>query len=159
MTKKKANAITETEVVECQIAELTQDLQRTRADFENYRRRVEEEKQLAQTNGATKTILKLLPAIDTIERAITHTPADIAEHPWVKGVGGVVKQLDKVLAEMDLYRIDASNGTIFDPMLHQAVQFDEESTGDQEVIAEELQSGYRLGTQTIRPAMVRVTRK
>lgn len=159
MTKKKPDNNPEIDALAHQLTEMTEDLQRTRADFENYRRRVEDEKQLAQSTGANRTTLKLLPVIDTIERAILHIPEDIAEHPWVKGVAGIEKQLDKALAEMDLHRIDAHEGAVFDPNLHQAVQFDEESVGDQEVIAEELQAGYRLGTHTLRPAMVRVTRK
>ncbi len=157
MTKKKPTA-PQTESLQLQLAELTADLQRTRADFENYRRRMDDEKQLAAATGATKTVLKLLPVIDTIERAILHVPSDIAEHQWVQGVVGLIKQLDKTLDDMDLHRIEASPGTTFDPSLHQAVQFDEASTGDHEVIAEQLQTGYRLATQTIRPSMVRVTR-
>jgi molecular chaperone GrpE len=142
-----------------QIAELTLDLQRTRADFENYRKRSELDKKQATETGEMKAVLKLLPVIDTIERAIVHIPADIAEHQWVQGVAGLVKQLDKALASMELKRIDASAGTDFDPELHQAVQFDEEATGDKEIVAEELQAGYTLGGTPIRHAMVKVTKK
>lgn len=153
MTKKKEQAI------EQQIAELTLDLQRTRADFENYRKRIETEKKAAADMGETRAILKLLPVIDTIERAIVHIPNDIAEHQWVQGFAGLVKQLDKALAGMDLKRIDANTGDEFNPEFHQAVQFDEEATGDKEVIAEELQAGYTLKGSPIRHAMVKVTRK
>ena len=153
MTKKKQ------ENTEQQLAELTLDLQRTRADFENYRKRVEAEKKAASDMGEMKAILKLLPVIDTIERAIVHIPEDIADHQWVQGVAGLVKQLDKALAGMDLKRIDANPDDEFDPELHQAVQFDEDATGDREVIAEELQAGYTLKGSPIRHAMVKVTRK
>ena len=153
MTKKKQ------ENTEQQLAELTLDLQRTRADFENYRKRVEAEKKAASDMGEMKAILKLLPVIDTIERAIVHIPEDIADHQWVQGVAGLVKQLDKALADMDLKRIDANPDDEFDPELHQAIQFDEDATGDREVIAEELQAGYTLKGSPIRHAMVKVTRK
>lgn len=142
-----------------QIVDLTNDLQRTRADFENYRKRVEAEKKAASDMGATKTVLKLLPVIDTIERAVLHIPADIAEHQWVQGVTGLVKQLDKSLADMNLRRIDATKGVVFDPAHHQAIQFDEDAVGETEVIDSELQPGYMLHDTVIRPALVKVTRK
>ncbi len=142
-----------------QLAALTHDLQRTRADFENYRKRVEAEKQSAQELGETKTVLKLLPVIDTIERAVAHLPQDIAEHPWVQGVQGLAKQLDKSLADMQLVRIESAPGTAFDPEFHQAIQFDDSATGEHEVIAEELQPGYRYKGEVIRPALTKVTKQ
>lgn len=142
-----------------QIAELTADLQRVRADFENYRRRVDEEKATARTVGAEKATVQLLPVIDNVERAIAHIPEDIADHPWVRGIGGLIKQLDKTLADLGVSRIDSKSGTTFNPEFHQAVQMDEEAEGDTEVIAEELQPGYTLHERVIRHAMVRVTRK
>lgn len=142
-----------------QIIELTADLQRVRADFENYRKRVEGEKQQAMERGEAKAAMKLLPVIDTIERAIIHIPADIAEHSWVQGVAGLIKQLDKALADMDIARIPAEKGLPFDPELHQAVQMDDGAEGDRELISEELQAGYTLRGMPIRHAMVKVTRQ
>lgn len=148
-----------TDELEQQNAELVMDLQRVRADFENYRKMVENEKQAAMDAGRTKAVLNLLPAIDTVERAVAHIPEDIAEHQWVKGVEGLIKQLDKSLAQLKLQRIAAEKGTLFDPELHQAIQFDETAEGEKEVIAEELQPGYTLDGRVIRPAMVKVTRQ
>ncbi len=148
-----------TEEVESRVAELTDDLQRLRADFENYRKRVEGEKQSARNDGEVRAIMKLLPVIDTIERAVAHIPADIAEHQWVKGVSGLVKQLEKSLTDLQLTKIDAHQDAVFDPAYHQAVQFDESAAGENEVIAEELQPGYMLAGSPIRHAMVKVTRK
>lgn len=152
MTKK-------TDEKELKIAELTADLQRVRADFENFRKRVDIDKQQAEQRGAMKTALKLLPVIDTIERAIVHIPKDIVEHKWVQGVAGLIKQLDKALEGMDIKRIDSSKGAQFNPELHQAIQMDDEAKGEKEVIAEELQAGYTMGSDVIRHAMVKVTRK
>ena len=148
-----------TEELEQQIGELTADLQRMRADFENYRKRVDTEKQAAREDGEVRSILKLLPVIDTIERAVTHIPEDIAEHQWVKGVAGLVKQLEKSLSSLHLQKIEAKTGTEFNPEFHQAIQFDEEASGEKEVVAEELQPGYTLSGRPIRHAMVKVTRK
>lgn len=141
------------------IQELTADLQRVRADFENFRKRGEIEKQQAEERGATRTALKLLPVIDTIERATLHIPDDIVGHPWVKGVAGLIKQLDTALASMDIARIDAKPGTEFNPEIHQAIQMDEEGGGDKEVVAEELQAGYTYRGRPIRHAMVKVERR
>ncbi len=146
------------EDMEQQLGELTLDLQRTRADFENYRKRVDIEKQAAQSHGATKMVLKLLPVIDTIDRAIVHMPDELRDNQWAQGVAGLDKQLQKILDELHIERIDAAPGTVFDPALHQAVQMDD-AEGEREVIAEELQSGYLLDGKPVRHAMVRVTRQ
>lgn len=154
MTKNKKQ-----QELEQQVEDLTNDLQRVRADFENYRKRVEQEKEMARATGKVGAIMKLLPVIDNIERAIAHTPEDLKEHKWAQGVAGLVRNLEKSLESLDLRRIDAAKGTLFDPELHEAIQFDDEAEGEHEVIAEELQPGYRLGEDVIRPSMVKVTRK
>lgn len=140
------------------IAELTDDVQRTRADFENYRKRVDAEKQAARESGQSSAIIKLLPVIDNIERAVAYTPEDLKDNRWVQGVAGLVKNLEKSLESLNLQRIDAKPGTPFNPELHEAIQFDEAATGEQEVVAEELQAGYTIGGRVIRHAMVKVTR-
>lgn len=143
--------------LEQQIGELTQDLQRTRADFENYRKRVEQEKTAAREAGQAASILKLLPVIDNIERAIAHIPENLKDDKWAQGVVNLVKNLEKSLAGMNVQRIEAKPGTPFNPELHEAIQFDEDAEGEHEVIAEELQAGYLLSGTPIRHAMVKVT--
>lgn len=156
MTKKTDDIQNE---FEQQLGELTLDLQRTRADFENYRKRVDAEKAAARESGQASAILKLLPVIDNIERAVAYTPEDIKDHKWVQGVSSLVKNLEKSLESLNLTRIDAKAGTEFNPELHEAIQFDEEATGEKEVIEEELQAGYTLNGHVIRHAMVKVTRQ
>jgi len=148
-----------TDELEQQIAELTLDLQRTRADFENYRKRVEMEKTAAREAGQSAAILKLLPVIDNIERAIAHVPEHLHEDKWAQGVVGLVKNLEKSLEALNLRRIDAGKGSDFNPELHEAIQFDEAAEGEKEVIDTELQAGYTLNGRPIRHAMVKVTRK
>ena len=145
--------------LEQQVIELTEDLQRTRADFENYRKRVDAEKSASREAGKSSAIMSLLPVIDNIERSLGHIPENIKDDAWVQGVAGLTKNLDKSLETLDLRRIVATPGTVFDPNLHEAIQFDEEATGEHEVIAEELQAGYLLGTHPIRHAFVKVTRQ
>ncbi|AHB42072.1 Protein GrpE [Candidatus Saccharibacteria bacterium RAAC3_TM7_1] len=145
--------------LEQQVAELTADLQRTRADFENYVRRIEQEKEAARSAGRATSILKLLPVIDNIERAIAHVPENLQADKWAQGVINLVRSLEKSLEGMNVVRINAKPGTIFNPELHEAIQIDEDAKGEHEVIAEELQAGYLLDGQPIRHAMVKVTRK
>lgn len=142
-----------------QVEELTADLQRTRADFENYRKRVEAEKLSARESGQASAVLKLLPVIDNIERAITYTPEELKENEWVKSVSGLVRHLEKSLEQLNLKRIESAPGTEFNPEFHEAIQFDEDAKGEKEVIAEELQAGYILNGTVIRHAMVKVTRQ
>ena len=158
MTKKSSDKKQQAEPKIDPVAEITAELQRVQADFVNYRNRVEQEKTAARQAGADKMVLDLLPIIDDIERALTHTPEKLADDPWVKSVAGLTKQVDKALVKLGVSRIKASVGEKFDPNLHQAVQFDEDSEGDNEVIAEELQSGYINGDRPIRFAMVKVKR-
>lgn len=139
--------------------ELTADLQRVRADFENYRKRVDAEKLAAREAGQVSATLKLLPVIDNIERAVKYIPEDLKDNTWAQSVGNLAKNLEKSLDNLNLKRIDASEGIEFNPDLHEAIQFDEEAVGDTEVVAEELQAGYTLNNQPIRHAMVKVTRK
>lgn len=153
--KKKTDAQSE---LEQKLADLTADLQRTRADFENYRKRVEFEKESARAAGKSAAILKLLPVIDNIERAIAFLPDDLKDHKWAQSVAGLIKNLDTSLASLDLRRIDAKPGTVFNPELHEAISIDE-ADGDKEVIKDELQPGYRLGGAVIRHSLVNVTRK
>ena len=145
--------------LETKLEELTQDLQRTRADFENFRKRAEIDKSAARETGQSSAILKLLPIIDNIERAINYVPEDIKDNTWVIGVSGLVKNLEKSLENLEIKRINAMPGTAFNPDLHDAIQFDEEAEGEHEVVAEELQAGYTLAGRPIRHAMVKVTRQ
>lgn len=154
MTKAK-----KTDEIDQLIAELTADLQRTRADFENYRKRAEMEKTQARENGKASAILQLLPVIDNIDRAIHHMPPDLADNTWAKSVTSLTKNLEKSLDSLNLKRIDATPGNDFNPEFHEAIQFDEDSEGEHEVIAEELQAGYMLAGSPIRHAMVKVTRQ
>lgn len=145
--------------LEQKVDELTADLQRVRADFENYRKRSEADKAATYQHGQAAAIMKLLPVIDNIERAVGYLPEDLKDNKWAQGVSGLTKNLEKSLESLNLKRIEAKAGTAFNPELHEAIQFDEDSQGDKEVIAEELQAGYTLSGQPIRHAMVKVTRE
>ncbi len=137
-----------------QIAELTQALQRERADATNLRRRYEEQIASLQTLAKASVVRDLLPVIDNFERALKHVPADLATNDYVKGIQVIVKQFEQTLGQLGVQKIKTV-GQPFNPHLHEAVSM-EEGDGDQEIVAEELQPGYTLGDEVLRHAMVRV---
>ncbi len=140
--------------LEQKIAEVTEALQRERADATNIRRRHDEQMAGLKDIIKASVVSELLPVIDNFERALKHVPADLADNDYIKGVQGVVKQFEKTLEGMGVQRIKTV-GEIFDPRFHEAISM-EEGSGSVEVISEELQAGYILGEEVIRHAMVRV---
>jgi molecular chaperone GrpE len=107
-----------------------------------------------KTRTRANVVRDLLPVIDNFERALKHVPKELADNDYVKGVQGVVKQFEKTLAEIGVERIKTV-GEPFDPRFHEAISM-EEGEGAEEVVSEELQSGYKIGGDVIRHAMVRV---
>jgi molecular chaperone GrpE len=137
-----------------QIAELTDALQRERADVTNVRRRHEEQMAGLKTMLRAQVVRDLLPVIDNFERALKHVPSELEGNEYIKGVQGVVKQFEKTLSELSVERIKTT-GEPFDPRYHEAVSMDD-GEGATEVVSEELQAGYKIGEEVIRHAMVRV---
>jgi molecular chaperone GrpE len=144
--------------LEDQVAELTEDLKRVQADFVNYKRRAEEDKQRAIRFGRESAVMALLASIDNVERALAHLPERLAKDEWALGVKSVAKQLDDALRGIGVERL-ASLGQEFDPELHEAVSVDENGKGKKEVVVEELQPGYTMDGEVIRHAIVKVGRK
>ena len=126
--------------------ELTADLQRTRADFENFRKQVELQKANEKAAVKLATICQMLPLLDDFDRAIAS----------YKELAPLEKSLTKTLQELGLERIDSTEGVEFDPDLFEAVMV--EGDGEKEVIAETLRPGYYFEKTVLRPAMVKVKR-
>jgi len=145
---------TQQQALQQQIADLTAALQRERADAENIRRRFEDQINGLRATAKASVVRELLPVIDNFERALKHVPADLADNDYVKGIQGIVKQFEKALQQLGVQKI-ATVGEVFNPHFHEAVSM-EEGEGDQEIVSEELQPGYRIGDDILRPAMVRV---
>lgn len=137
-----------------QLTELTEALQRERADAINIRRRHEEQINGMRSVIKANVVRDLLPVIDNFERALKHVPNDLEGNDFIKGVQGVVKQFEKTLSDLGVERIKTTDEP-FDPKYHEAVSM-EEGDGTEEVVSEELQSGYKIGDEVIRHAMVRV---
>ena len=130
--------------VEKQINELTNDLQRTRADFENFRKQVEVQKENTKKMAQLATVYKILPLLDDLDRAIIS----------YKELAPLAKSLEKTLKELKLVKIGSGEGTEFNPDLYDAVMV--EGDGEKEVIAETLRPGYYYEGEILRPAMVKV---
>lgn len=154
MSKKSEGPKYKAEDLLAQINELTEALQRERADSENIRRR--HDAQIGSLKDLVKAnvVRDLLPVIDNFERSLKHVPKELESSDFVKGVQSVVKQFEKTLSDIGVKRIKTV-GEVFDPRYHEAVSM-EDGTGTVEIISEELQSGYQLGDEIIRHAMVRV---
>jgi molecular chaperone GrpE len=144
----------ELQILQQQVADLTEALQRERADATNIRRRHDE--QIAGLKNMVKVsvIEELLPVIDNFERALKHVPKGLEQNDYIKGVQGVVKQFEATLSSMGVHRIKTV-GEHFNPHFHEAVGV-EEGDGDSEIVSEELQAGYQLDNTVIRHAMVKV---
>ena len=130
--------------VERQITELTNDLQRTRADFENFRKQVEVQKENAKKMAQLATVYKVLPLLDDLDRAIN-------SYAELKPLS---KSLEKTLKELNLTKIPSNEGVEFNPSLHDAVMV--EGDGEKETIAETLRPGYFYEGEILRPTMVKV---
>lgn len=152
MSKKKPTE-KDLEILNQRIAELTDALQRERADAINLRRRHEEQIAGLKSSVKSTVIYELLPVIDNFERSLRHIPKDLTGNDFIKGVSGIVKQFEKTLSDMGVERIKTV-GEPFDPKYHEAASSD--GDGMYEIVSEELQSGYVLGGEVIRPAMVKV---
>ncbi len=154
-TKPEADVVENStdEVLPDPVAELTDRLQRTMAEFDNFRKRTVKEKSAMFDMGVKDTIEKFLPVIDNFERAIQY--ADVKEGSFYKGVEMILRQLESALDFIGVEVIDAC-GKTFDPNIHNAVaHVEDESLGENEVV-EVLQKGYRYKGTLIRPSMVKV---
>ncbi len=139
-----------------QIGELTAHLQRLQAEFDNYRRRAADQQASILELAKQDVILQLLPLIDNIDRALAHVPEDLKTNPWAQGVAGVAKQADDTFSNIGVSKIQ----TVDQPFDHNTMEaIAAEGDGEQEVVSEEMQAGYKLGEKVIRPAMVKVIRK
>lgn len=157
MNKKKSTANNQQPTIKSlqgQIEELTVALQRERADAINVRRRAEEDRASLGSFYKANVVRELLPVIDNFDRSLGHIPKDLEDNDFVKGIRAVVKQFEEILGKLGVVRIKTV-GEPFDPALHEAVSM-EEGSGKTEIVSEELQSGYILGDEVIRPAMVKV---
>lgn len=150
--EKKTKKNSELEKLKAELEKKEDLLLRTAAEFDNFKKRTERERAGVAEYARAGIVKKLLPIIDNIERAAA---ADRESPEYIKGIELIVKQFEALTADLQLEET-AKQGDAFDPQLHEAVMHIEDDELPENVIAEVLQKGYKLGETVVRHAMVKV---
>lgn len=129
--------------------------QRNAADFANFRRRTEQDRQAALGLANESLLVKVLNLADDFDRAIANIPPEMAGNGWAEGVIAIDRKLRQLLESEGLSPIEAE-GAAFDPHQHEAVVKHETNSVPEGTVTAELQRGYRLRDRVLRPALVAV---
>ncbi|OGW41107.1 MAG: nucleotide exchange factor GrpE [Nitrospirae bacterium RBG_13_39_12] len=140
-----------------ELKEINEKYLRLYAEFENYKKRVNKDKEELIKYGTESLLLELLPVIDNLELALKHASDKISEG-LVQGVGITLKELRKTLEKFGLSEIEA-NGKPFDPLVHHAMNQVERDDVDEKTVVEELRKGYIFRDKVLRPSLVTVSKK
>lgn len=128
-------------------------LLRTAAEYDNYRKRTEREKTTVYTDATAAAVLEFLPVADNLERALAQKTG--ADDDMRRGIEMVRKQMDGALAKLGVTEI-GGEGEPFDPNLHNAVSHVEDEKAGENTVVKVLQKGYKIGDRVVRHAMVQV---
>lgn len=148
--KRQQHAV-ELENLKKELADQKDTYQRMLAEYANYKRRTEQEKEQLGAFTRAEVIKKLLPALDNLERAA----AAPAGEEYKTGVVMTIHQLNDILKEMGLEEIDAE-GAPFNPEIHNAVMREDADGVEPDTVTEVYQKGYKMGERVLRPSMVKV---
>lgn len=147
----------ELEEAQKQAADNFNGWQRERADFSNYKKRIEREQQQIRQTISGEIIKKYLVALDDIERALKNRPAEGEGATWAEGIELISRKLKSILESEGITRIPAETES-FDPCRHEAISSEDSADHKSGEIIEILQQGYMFGDRVLRPALVRVAR-
>ena len=131
--------------------------QRSQADFLNYKRRTEQDRERTVKDANAALLTQLLPVLDDLQRAVESVPSELAGNSWAAGVGLIGQKLSQILDRQGLEKIGAE-GEPFDPRVHEAVAYQEHPNYDEGQVAQVYRAGYRLHDRVLRPAQVVVAR-
>jgi molecular chaperone GrpE len=140
---------------QAQAAEYLNGWQRARAEFANYKKRVDAEREDLRRTSNETLLRKLLPVVDDFERAFQTLPEEAGDAAWVNGIQMILRKLQAILDSEEVTPIEAA-GQPFDPLWHEAVLQEETDEHPDGYVIEEMQRGYRLGQRVLRPSMVKV---
>ncbi|CDN43743.1 MULTISPECIES: nucleotide exchange factor GrpE [unclassified Paenibacillus] len=129
---------------------------RAQADFDNFRRRTQKEKEELAQYASSKLLTQLLPVVDNFERALAAAAGSGDSDSLAKGVDMIFRQLQGVLEQEGLKAMEAV-GSPFNPEFHQAIMQVESEDHEEGIVVEEVQKGYILKDKVLRPAMVKVS--
>jgi len=132
---------------------------RERADLENYRKRVQREKEEILKYGNESLILEILPVIDNMERALSHASEEPNNEAIIEGIRLTHAMLLNALKKFGVTPIETTKGSPFDPAFHQAMHQVTNSEFPPNTVVEELQRGYMINDRLLRPTMVSVAAK
>jgi molecular chaperone GrpE len=124
--------------------------QRAQADFINYKRRIEQERQDFNNFANAQLVLSILPVLDDMERALNAIPEEFADHDWVEGIRLLERKFKTILEGQGVKPV-LSLGMAFDPHYHEAMR---KEKGEEGMVVGELQKGYMLNDKLLRPARV-----
>jgi len=155
----------EYDALEKEIESLREDLEeqkdgwlRTRADFENYKKRVQRDAERSYQDAMTSVIKAFLSVSDDLERALKNQPEDQEMNSWVSGIELIHQKLMNQVKNLGVERLEVKPGDEFDPNIHEAITQEENPDFEEGQIIDVIQPGYKISTRIIRPAMVRVAR-
>ncbi|NMC15719.1 MAG: nucleotide exchange factor GrpE [Chloroflexi bacterium] len=146
------------ETLKAQSAEYLDSLQRERASFANYKKRVDQDNALVYDNALADLIKAFLPVVDDLERALKNSPSDPETDPWISGIALILQKLMKTLEAKGVSTLNVQPGDAFDPAVHEAVTHEENPVFSDSQVIEVVQNGYKLKDRVIRPALVRVAK-
>jgi molecular chaperone GrpE len=130
-------------------------LRRERADFLNYKRRVEREQAEDREWAAAEVLERLLPLLDDLDRALAQIPSELEAHPWAQGAALSRRKLTEALGDLGVERIGAE-GEPFDPARHEAIFYDARPDATDRTVTAVTRAGYRRGERLLQPAQVAV---
>ena len=140
------------EETETKLAESVDGWQRSQAEFQNYKKRMERDNEMMRANMKGDIVKKILPVLDDLERAMQNRPAD---EPWTDGIQLIVRKFQTVLDGEGVKKIEAE-GVEFNPNFHEAISNEPSEEVESGHVIAVVQNGYMLGERVIRPALVRV---
>ncbi len=144
------------EALQNEIKELQDKFMRNAAELENFKRRMNEERQREAKYRAQAVVTNIIPALDNFERALATAPADEQYATFLTGFNMIYTQLNEALKQEGV-EVIASENVAFDPTVHQAVMQEAMDGVEAGIVIQEFQKGYKLKDRVIRPAMVKVS--
>lgn len=139
-----------------EIDELKASLLRVQADFDNYRKRADEQKINLLKYANEDLILQILPVLDNFRRSTDHIPAEIQNNNWVQGMKLVKKQLEDILSQSGLKKIEVKTGDDFNPQFHEAISCEKSDKFPEDKILQIIEDGHTLNDKVIRHTKVKV---
>lgn len=131
--------------------------QRTLAEFQNYKKRTERETRDTYQNATFDVLKNLLPILDDFERAMANVPEDAQAQQWLDGIALIQRKFVKLLEDHQITAVDPV-GEPFDPNMHQAIGWDDDTDMESGHVTTTLQKGYVSGERVLRPAVVKVAK-